>query len=216
MFDFSYSRTMTLAFQASLFDEPGAAPVVGTLGGEMQRIPLESGAWIDLRPGWVENSDSLFEQLVGAVDWRADKREMYDRVVEVPRLVSWFGADDRLPHPTLDESLRRLNAHYAGVDRERFATAGLCFYRTGDDSVAWHGDRVGRAVNRDTRVAILSVGAERVLSVRPVGGGPVSRFPVGHGDLIVMGGSCQRTYEHAILKSSKAVGPRISVQFRRA
>jgi alkylated DNA repair dioxygenase AlkB len=137
-------------------------------------------------------------------------------VVEVPRLVSWFGPKDRLPHPTLDESMRRLNEHYARLDGERFATAGLCFYRTGDDSVAWHGDRVGRSVNRDTRVAILSVGAERVLSVRPVGGGAVSRFPVGHGDLIVMGGSCQRTYEHAILKSAKAVGPRISVQFRRA
>jgi alkylated DNA repair dioxygenase AlkB len=207
---------MTIAYQASLFDDPGAAPVVGDLRGEIRRIPLESGAWIDLRPAWVENSDSLFEELVGAVDWRADRREMFDRVVEVPRLVSWFGPKDPLPHPTLDESMRRLNEHYARLDGERFATAGLCFYRTGDDSVAWHGDRVGRSVNRDTRVAILSVGAERVLSVRPVGGGVVSRFPVGHGDLIVMGGSCQRTYEHAILKSAKAVGPRISVQFRRA
>jgi alkylated DNA repair dioxygenase AlkB len=205
---------MTLAYQASLFDDPGAAPSVGSLGAEMRRIPLDSGAWIDLRPAWVANSDSLFEDLVGAVDWRADRREMYDRVVEVPRLVSFFGEKDSLPHPALDESLRRLNDHYAH-DGERFATAGLCFYRTGDDSVAWHGDRVGRSVQRDTRVAILSVGAERVLSVRPVGGGAISRFPIGHGDLIVMGGSCQRTYEHAILKSAKAVGPRISVQFRR-
>jgi len=216
MFEHGYRRIMTLAYQASLFDEQGAAPVVGALGGRMRRIPLESGAWIDLCPGWVANSDTLFEELVGAVDWRADRREMYDRVVEVPRLVSWFGAADTLPHPALDEALRRLNTHYARVDDERFATAGLCFYRTGDDSVAWHGDRVGRSVQRDTRVAILSVGAERVLSVRPVAGGQVSRFPVGHGDLIVMGGSCQRTYEHAILKSAKAVGPRISVQFRRA
>jgi alkylated DNA repair dioxygenase AlkB len=206
---------MTLAYQASLFDDPGAPPSVGPLGDEVRRILLDSGAWIDLRPGWVANSDSLFEDLVGDVDWRADRREMYDRIVEVPRLVSWFGENDRLPHPALDESLRRLNEHYAH-DGERFATAGLCFYRTGDDSVAWHGDRIGRSVQRDTRVAILSVGAERVLSVRPVGGGEISRFPVGHGDLIVMGGSCQRTYEHAILKSAKAVGPRISVQFRRA
>ena len=207
---------MTHAYQASLFDDRGAVPIVGSLGDDVRRIPLEAGAWIDLRPGWVANSDSLFEDLVDAVDWRADRREMYDRVVEVPRLVSHFGAADRMPHPTLDESMRLLNEHYAQLDDERFATAGLCFYRTGDDSVAWHGDRVGRSVQRDTRVAILSVGAERVLSVRPVGGGDTSRFAVGHGDLIVMGGSCQRTYEHAILKSAKAVGPRISVQFRRA
>jgi len=207
---------MTLAFQASLFDDPGALPSISSLGDSVQRIPLESGAWIDLRPGWVENSDALFEELVGAVDWKADRREMFDRIVDVPRLVSWYGPSVALPHQTLTECRRALNRHYRATGEQEFTTAGLCFYRTGTDSVAWHGDRVGRAINRDTRVAILSVGAERVLSVRPKGGGEVSRFPVGHGDLIVMGGSCQRTYEHAILKSARAVGPRISVQFRPA
>jgi alkylated DNA repair dioxygenase AlkB len=50
--------------------------------------------------------------------------------------------------------------------------------------------------------------------LRPRGGGQSLRFPVGHGDLIVMGGSCQRTWEHAILKTARPVGPRISIQFR--
>ncbi|MCU1558041.1 MAG: alkB, partial [Microbacteriaceae bacterium] len=93
-------------------------------------------------------------------------------------------------------------------------TAGLCFYRTGHDSVAWHGDRVGRTIDRDTMVAILSVGEPRILSLRSREDRQTHRFPLGHGDLIVMGGSCQRTQEHAILKTKKAVGPRISVQFR--
>ncbi len=108
--------------------------------------------------------------------------------------------------------------HYGRPAGQVFETAGLCFYRTGDDSVAWHGDRVGRAIDRDTMVAIVSVGAERTLSVRPKEAGDVPRetlrFPVGHGDLVVMGGSCQRTHEHAVLKTKQAVGPRISVQFR--
>jgi alkylated DNA repair dioxygenase AlkB len=206
---------MALAYQASLFDDIGAEPEVGALGDRVERIELDFGAWIDVRPGWVANSGSLFEHLVEAVEWHADTREMYDRVVEVPRLVSWFGAGARLPHPALRRSMQLLNEHYSH-DGERFQTAGLCFYRTGNDSVAWHGDRVGRSTEVDARVAILSVGAERVLSVRPKGGGEISRFPVGHGDLVVMGGSCQRSYEHAILKTTKAVGPRISVQFRRA
>ncbi len=107
-----------------------------------------------------------------------------------------------------------LNDHYGRPPGQVFETAGLCFYRTGNDSVAWHGDRVGRTIDRDTMVAILSVGVERTLSLRPKGGGPVMRFPVGHGALLVMGGSCQRTYEHAILKTKQAVGPRISIQFR--
>ena len=120
----------------------------------------------------------------------------------------------RLPDPVLVEAREALNNHYGRAAGQVFETAGLCFYRTGDDSVAWHGDRVGRTIERDTMVAILSVGAERSLSVRPKGGGPTLKFPVGHGDLIVMGGSCQRTYEHAILKTKQAVGPRISIQFR--
>jgi alkylated DNA repair dioxygenase AlkB len=63
-------------------------------------------------------------------------------------------------------------------------------------------------------VAIVSFGSPRALMLRPRGGGESLRFPVGHGDLLVMGGSCQRTWEHAIPKTAKPVGPRISVQFR--
>ncbi len=205
---------MNLDFQTSLFDDLDAEPGLEPLGDEVVRTPLEAGAWVDLRPGWVSNSDALFERLALDVPWRADRREMYDKVVEVPRLVSHFGAGDVYPELLLTRAQDALNDHYGRPPGQVFETAGLCFYRTGDDSVAWHGDRVGRAIDSDTMVAILSVGAARTLSVRPKGGGETLRFPVGHGDLIVMGGSCQRTYEHAVLKTKTAVGPRISVQFR--
>jgi alkylated DNA repair dioxygenase AlkB len=91
-------------------------------------------------------------------------------------------------------------------------TANL--YRDGNDSVAWHGDRIGRSRDADTMVAILSVGAPRDLMLRPRSGGPSFRIPSGHGDLLVMGGSCQRTWDHCVPKTTKPVGPRISVQFR--
>jgi alkylated DNA repair dioxygenase AlkB len=90
----------------------------------------------------------------------------------------------------------------------------MCLYRSGRDSVAWHGDTIGRSAHTDTIVAIVSFGAPRPLLLRPRGGGESLRFPVGHGDLIVMGGSCQRTWEHAIPKTTRPVGPRVSVQFR--
>jgi alkylated DNA repair dioxygenase AlkB len=80
--------------------------------------------------------------------------------------------------------------------------------------VAWHGDTIGRGSTEDTMVAILSVGAARQLALRPRGGGESRRYALGHGDLIVMGGSCQRTWEHAIPKTSRPAGPRISIQFR--
>jgi alkylated DNA repair dioxygenase AlkB len=97
---------------------------------------------------------------------------------------------------------------------ESFRTAGLCLYRDGRDSVAWHGDTIGRGGREDTMVAILSLGTPRALLLRPRGGGSSLRFELGHGDLLVMGGSCQRTWEHAIPKTSQVTGARISVQFR--
>ena len=205
---------MSLAFQTSLFDDIMSEPELRPLGAMVQRIDLADGAWLDLRPGWLSNSDALFESLAVGVPWQAEKREMFEKVVVVPRLVAHFGAREPLPHPVLSEAQDALNDHYGRPAGQVFETAGLCFYRTGDDSVAWHGDRVGRAIDRDTMVAIMSVGAERSLSVRPKGGGRTLKFPVGHGDLIVMGGSTQRTHEHAILKTKQAVGPRISIQFR--
>ncbi|MFE7954631.1 alpha-ketoglutarate-dependent dioxygenase AlkB [Streptomyces sp. NPDC057413] len=204
---------MATHLQGSLFDQTDELRL-GSLGG-IRRTELGSGAWIDVLPGWLSGADALFERLAVEVPWRAERRKMYDQVVDVPRLLCFYGAEDPLPHPVLAEARDQLSAHYAGELREPFTTAGLCYYRDGRDSVAWHGDRIGRGAREDTMVAILSVGAPRDLLLRPVrGGGGTVRRPLGHGDLIVMGGSCQRTWEHCVPKTTRATGPRISVQFR--
>ena len=201
------------AFQASLLDG-GPSVSVGPLGSTVHRVPLTEGAWIDLRPRWIEGADTLFERLRDGVAWHAERRPMYDRVVDVPRLLAFFDEGSALPDPALDEAKRALDAHYAGELGESFATAGLCLYRDGRDSVAWHGDRIGRGNTHDTMVAIIVLGEPRALLLRPRGGGRALRHELGHGDLIVMGGSCQRTWEHAVPKTARPVGPRISVQFR--
>jgi len=204
---------MTAHLQGSLFDQTDEIRL-GALAGT-RRTPLGHGAWIDELPGWLGGADALFEQLAAEVPWRAERRKMYDQVVDVPRLLSFYGEGDELPHPVLSRARDALGAHYAAELGEPFTTAGLCYYRDGRDSVAWHGDRFGRGAREDTMVAILSVGAPRDLLLRPMrGGGETVRRPLGHGDLIVMGGSCQRTWEHAVPKSARATGPRISVQFR--
>ncbi|MFJ6982679.1 MULTISPECIES: alpha-ketoglutarate-dependent dioxygenase AlkB [unclassified Streptomyces] len=203
---------MTRHLQRSLFDQADELRI-GSLDG-VRRTVLGAGAWIDVLPGWLTGADTLFERLAAEVPWRAERRQMYDQVVDVPRLLAFYGAGDPLPDPVLDEARAALTAHYADELGEPFVTAGLCNYRDGRDSVAWHGDRVGRGAREDTMVAILSVGAPRDLLLRPVRGGDSVRRPLGHGDLIVMGGSCQRTWEHCVPKSARATGPRISVQFR--
>jgi alkylated DNA repair dioxygenase AlkB len=202
---------MAVAFQPSLFDAPDVA--VGSLD-RLRRTTLTRGAWVDVLPGWLTGADELFAALVREVPWRAERREMYDRVVDVPRLVHLYGVGEDLPHPALTEARDALSRHYADELGEPFVTAGCCYYRDGHDSVAWHGDRIGRARSHDTMVAILSLGSPRKLLLRPKGGSVELAHAVGHGDLLVMGGSCQRTWEHAVPKTSKPVGPRISVQFR--
>ncbi|WBP85611.1 alpha-ketoglutarate-dependent dioxygenase AlkB [Kitasatospora cathayae] len=203
----------TVHLQPSLFEE-AADLRLGPLDG-MQRLVLGDGAWLDVLPGWLRGADQLFEQLAATVPWRAERREMYERTVDVPRLLASYAADDEPPHPVLGEARTTLSRHYAPELGEPFRTLGLCYYRDGRDSVAWHGDRIGRGAREDTMVAILSVGEPRVLALRPrSGGAAVVRRPLGHGDLVVMGGSCQRTWEHAVPKTARPVGPRISIQFR--
>ena len=51
------------------------------------REELGRGAWVDLLPGWFAGADELFDQLVDQVPWRAEQRQMYERVVDVPRLL---------------------------------------------------------------------------------------------------------------------------------
>jgi alkylated DNA repair dioxygenase AlkB len=207
---------MSVNLQASLFDcvEAAAPPRLGDLTG-LRRRELAGGAWVDVLPGWLSGADTVFEQLVEQVPWRAERREMYDAMVRVPRLLAFYRQGEPLPHPILEPARAALGAHYAEELGEPFVTAGLCFYRDGRDSVAWHGDRRGRGNTHDTMVAILSVGEPRVLALRPRGGGGAHlRLPLGHGDLLVMGGSCQRTWDHAVPKTARGAGPRISIQFR--
>ena len=184
-----------------------------------ERRQLGDGAFIEVRAGWLTSDPSveegLLDALLATVPWRTERRQMYDRVVDVPRLVSFHDLTvEDPPHPVLTRLRRRLNDIYAGELGEPFTTVGLCCYRDGSDSVAWHGDTIGRSSFQDTMVAILSLGATRTFALRRRGGGPSLRLPQAHGDLLVMGGSCQRTWEHAVPKTSAAAGPRVSIQFR--
>jgi alkylated DNA repair dioxygenase AlkB len=208
--------TGAAAYQPSMLELADDGPALGRLAGAVRRHTLTRGAWVDHLPGWVRGSDAVLPVLLASVDWRAERRRMYDADVDVPRLLRWYDGAEPLPHPLLGAARAALSRHYAGELGEPFVTAGMCLYRDGRDSVAWHGDTQGRSAHTDTMVAIVSFGAPRPLLLRPRGGGQSLRFPLGHGDLIVMGGSCQRTWEHSVPKTARPVGPRVSVQFRPA
>ena len=211
---------MSASFQGSLFGDCVQGGPIGPLplSDGLQRTDLGSGAWIDLRPGWVRGADELFAELLTAVPWAPERRRMYDRVVDVPRLAARYERGVALPHPVVQRIKDALDARYAPEFGEGFASAGLALYRDGRDSVAWHGDVFGRERSTDTMVAIVVLGPARPFLLRPRSGhappGPTRHHSLGHGDLIVMGGSCQRTWQHCVPKSARAAGPRISIQFR--
>lgn len=203
------SDSEDLAWQASLFHagETGFDPDFGGL----VRRELTEGAWVDHAPGWARGADELFAGLLDLTPWRQRDIWMYDKRVPEPRLTHrWVLNREEPPLPVLREMAETLSARY-GVT---FTQVGTNLYRSGSDSVAWHGDRVARELPEAT-VALVSLGATRPFKLRPKGGGRSITYLPGHGDLLVMGGSCQRTWDHAIPKV-RAAGPRISIQFRHA
>lgn len=196
--------TATAMWQPSLLgavDEPGCDP---TFHGARRRF-LGKGAWLDVVPGWVRGADTLFERLLAKGKWATRERPMYDRVVIEPRLST--GRWSRPPAPCADLA-RALTDRY-GVD---VSAVSANLYRDGADSVAWHGDTSGRH-RTETVVAIVSLGEPRKLLLRPKGGGPSTKLTPGHGDLVVMGGTCQQTFDHSVPKVA-AAGSRISLMFR--
>jgi alkylated DNA repair dioxygenase AlkB len=174
----------------------------------LRRLDLHSGAWVDYQPGWVRGHEPLFDAIAETADWHSGERVMYDRTVAVPRLTASF--DPAVGPPLLCEIAAALTERY-GAPLDRISMA---LYRDGSDSVAWHGDKELRD-RPHALVAIVSLGEPRRFLMRPVGGGGSQQFTVGWGDLLVMGGTAQRTWEHCVPKVARA-GPRMSVMFRHA
>jgi alkylated DNA repair dioxygenase AlkB len=186
-------------------DEPAFDPRFS----QLRRLELANSAWVDYAPGWLSGHATLFEALHQSTRWRAGEEQMYDRTVQVPRLFAAL-PEDGPGHPLLEAVRAALSERY----RSEFTRTGLALYRDGRDSVAYHGDRVARQLPT-ALVATVSLGAPRRLLLRPRGGGRSLAFNLGWGDLFVMGGTCQRTWQHGIPKVAHAE-PRIAVMFRPA
>lgn len=211
-----------LSWQPSLFgaEEIGFDP---TFAG-IRRRDLAEGAWVDHLPGWVTGADQLFRRLLDETPWAQKRIRMYERTLPEPRMTHrWYmgtapasstvaaegPADAPAPPPAVLLDMATALSERYGV---AFTQIGANLYRDGSDSVAWHGDRVARELP-EAIVALISLGEPRPFRLRPKGGGPSISYLPDRGDLLVMGGSCQRTWDHSVPKVRSA-GPRMSVQFR--
>jgi alkylated DNA repair dioxygenase AlkB len=182
----------------------------------VRRLPLEDGAWLEYLPGFLRGHAQLFERLLETTHFHTETRLMYEREVAVPRCHARL-PEDGPGHPVL----RRVQAALSERYREKFERVSVALYRDGRDSVAFHGDYVARKLPQ-ALVASVSLGAPRRFLLRRASraDGANQRahrrslsLSLGAGDLLVMGGTCQRTYQHAVPKVAHAE-PRLTVMFR--
>lgn len=194
-----------LAWQASLFEAPSPALSFGSV----TRHVLDERTWVDEVPCWQPAHGELFDRLLAEAPWRQRERKMYDRVVLEPRMVAWWGPGEALP-PELEAMRAAVSERY----RVEFDSVGVNLYRDGHDGVAWHGDN-NRKVLHDPLVATVSLGERRRFLMRPgAAGSPTHRFRPGGGDLLVMGGNCQHSWQHTVPKEPSGAGARMSVTIR--
>lgn len=197
-----------LAWQTSLLAGLEEPALDASFAGSSRR-ELASGAWVDHQAGWLRGADEVFARVMELAPWGERRMEMYGERVLQPRLMAHWHVDELPGGLAVLRTVGAALSDRYGVELDRI---GINLYRDGRDSVAWHGDRVARDLPTAT-IAILSLGHRRPLRLRPRGGGPSIGYALGRGDLFVMGGSCQRTWQHTVPKVARAL-PRISVTFR--
>jgi alkylated DNA repair dioxygenase AlkB len=197
-------------FQPGLFDS-SASVSFDAKYSRTERVWLDESAWVEQQAGWVTGSDVLFEQLRSSLPWKQRKRFVWGEWRTEPRLTApWFLDSGKPLEPTVIEEMRQSLSKRCGVT---FDSVGFNLYRDGDDAVAWHRDTIDKQIVNPV-VVLVSLGEPRKLQVRPYGGGPSKSFSLGRGELLITGGTFQRTWEHTIPRVAGHAGPRISLAFR--
>ena len=169
---------------------------------------------ISYTPRFVESAvaDAWFVEVRAGVSWRAERRMMYDREVEVPRLVGHFRLD---PAPAATpgailEAARRVTEKL----NVPFNSVGLNLYRDGHDSVAPHNDHLNE-IRKGFPIALVSLGATRRMTIRAKAQPrSVVHVDLEPGSLLVMDYATQLHYTHGVPKMTEPVGERISLAFR--
>ena len=188
------------------------------------RIPLASGAWLDYDPGWLSLAEA--DQALGALRdelaWEQREIVLFGRRILQPRLIAWAGelgyrySGQTLEPRAFTPAAQRLLARVRAQTGVLFNHVLVNRYRSGEDSIGLHADDEPE-LGPDPVVAIVSLGTARRLVIKPRRKADRARhdLELGHGALVVMGGTCQRHYVHGVPRQAGVRGERISLTFRR-
>ncbi|UAY53205.1 alpha-ketoglutarate-dependent dioxygenase AlkB family protein [Ferruginibacter albus] len=156
-------------------------------------------------------SDNYYDVLLNNTKWSQNKRVMYDKIVNDPRLTAWFGKKGF----GWTVELLAIKDKVEVACGFRFDSVLLNYYRDGNDSVSWHSDKKSKSgVNHP--IASVSFGETRPFWIRhkyKKDLKPMS-IPLTHGSFLLMAGEMQDFWEHHIPKTSKIIAPRLNLTFR--
>jgi alkylated DNA repair dioxygenase AlkB len=172
------------------------------------RIQLDDTSWVEHVPGWLGGDAELMATLMEQAAWEQRSRWMYTRMVTEPRLTAEYPVIDSASQPALRYLTEVLSAHF----RQPYARLWMNWYRDNNDGTGWHADRPVSKL-AEAVVPVLSLGAARRFLIRPQGGGASTAIVANGGDLVVMGGRCQKDYQHCVPKQKQPARPRLSLNF---
>jgi alkylated DNA repair dioxygenase AlkB len=191
---------------------PAGAFSLDLFAGAVTRLVDDAQGGIRYWPGFVDAAlaREWFATLHAKAAWTHLQRPMYDRVVEVPRLLASYRADAFPAELPLTDMLARVKA----VAPAPYNAVGMNLYRDGNDSVAMHGDKL-HMLTESCPIALLSLGDPRRMLIRArTGERRTLAIELEPGSLLCMSHASQLTHVHGIPKTKKPQGPRISAVFR--
>lgn len=192
---------------------------LGLFGGEELRIDdrfesavrrdLDATSWVEIVRGWLSGGDTLLTRLVARIPFEQRQRWMYTELLDEPRLTAAYPDIADAPEPFLVDIAKALSSRY-GVP---YDGVWMNLYRDERDSTGWHADRF--SCKRELCIVpVLSLGAPRRFLLQPRSGGKSIAVLPASGDLVVMGGRCQRDWQHSVPKQAAAAGVRVSLNFQ--
>ena len=172
------------------------------------RIQLDDTSWVDHVQGWLAGDPELMDALMKQASWEQRSRWMYTRMVTEPRLTAEYPVIADAPQPVLRYLAEVLSEHY----QRPYTRLWMNWYRDNTDGTGWHADRPANKQD-EAVIPVLSLGATRRFLIRPHSGGPSTTIVTHSGDLVVMGGRCQKDYRHSVPKQKQPAGARLSLNF---
>ncbi|MGL6224028.1 MAG: alpha-ketoglutarate-dependent dioxygenase AlkB family protein [Steroidobacteraceae bacterium] len=168
-------------------------------------------------------ADSLFASLRARIQWQAEDIMIFGQRRRVPRLVAWHGDPGtgyaysgtmHEPQPWTPE-LRCLLDRVQALTGHPYNSVLLNLYRDGNDGMGWHADDEPE-LGHNPVIASVSLGATRRFKLRHRRQrDAAATIELRHGDVLLMAGTTQHTYVHAVPKTARAVGERINLTLRR-